>query len=379
MIATERIQYRKMPEIASRHDELWLCVRSIQPKSRGTLLCVPNIEWRPELSPSTSLFFDYRDADKGGRWNQDYYDRNYAPRFLREMTAPDAKRSLRELILRGAEGNDIAIACFCADVELCHRKMLIGILQGATREMGLSGIVDRKLPDWSRYWEDYKRVAGPPNMAMADPVMEILDLTTDMVRRPSNVTATEPIVVPGDVSLAENCVIVHQVNCRDVIGAGVSGALVSRWPRLAATYHDMARRYPDPNDRFGMVMPTHVSRDTVVCHAFSQLDYGNAAKTGIVYTDVDRLVRCVERICERYPTKPVCVPERIGCGLAGADWEQVRHRLAKLPVCVVSYAPDVRPQIPTREELEAHLGRRIAPAWGGTSRPDAPNVTTPTL
>ena len=372
MITTEKIQYRRMPELADRHDELWLCVRSIQPKSKKTLMCVSNIEWHPELSPSTSLFFDYRDADRDGRWNQAYYDGNYAPRFLREMTSPDAKRSLRELILRGSEGNDIAIACFCSDIELCHRKVLLGMLQGATEEMGLSHVVDRKLPDWSRYWNAYKTIAGRPQAQMADPVMEVLDMTNDMNARLSTKGRPDPMTVPGDVSLARDCVIVHQVNCQDAIGAGVSGSLTRRWPVVAQKYHAMAQRYPDPQSRLGLVLPTKVEDDTIVCNLFSQLHYGNSAKTGIVYTDTDKLVDGIRRVCERYPDKTVCVPERIGCGLAGADWHDVKGRLSSLPVCVVAYEPGRVPDLPTRAQLDDHVaqGARVMPTWQGATRPD---------
>lgn len=379
MITTEKIQYRRMPELAERHDELWLCVRSIQPKSKNVLMCVPNIEWHPELSPSTNLFFDYRDADKAGRWDQSYYDTNYTPRFLKEMTAPDAKRSIRELILRGSEGNDIAIACFCSDIELCHRKILLGILQGATKEMGLSHVVDRRLPDWSRYWDGYKQMAGQPQEQMADPVMEVLDMTRDMNARMSKTRRPDPMTVPGDVSLASDCVIVHQVNCQDAIGAGVSGSLTRRWPVIAQRYHAMAQRYPDPQSRLGLVLPTHVEDGTIVCNLFSQLHYGNSARTGIVYTDTDKLVEGIRRVCEHYPDKTVCVPERIGCGLAGADWDEVKGRISDLPVCVVAYEPGRTPDLPTRAQLDDHVaqGDKVAPTWQGATRPDTTQPQLP--
>jgi uncharacterized phage-like protein YoqJ/O-acetyl-ADP-ribose deacetylase (regulator of RNase III) len=165
----------------------------------------------------------------------------------------------------------------------------------------------------------------------------------------------EPITVPGDIALAEGCVIAHQVNCQDRIGAGVSGAITKRWPVVERRYHEFAQQHPTPQDRLGRIQPIPVGNGTYVCNLFTQLNYGNSSKTGTVYTDVDKLVRRLENLCERRPDDVICVPENIGCGLAGADWDDVRRQIAHLPICVISYEPGRIPELPTRKELDEHL------------------------
>lgn len=165
----------------------------------------------------------------------------------------------------------------------------------------------------------------------------------------------EPITVPGDIALAEGCIIAHQVNCQDRIGASVSGVITKRWPVVAKRYHEFAQRHPTPADRLGRIQPVPVGNGTYVCNLFTQLNYGDSEKTGVTYTDVDKLIRRLEDLCDKRPNDVICVPENIGCGLAGADWDDVRRQIAHLPICVISHEPGRVPELPTRRELDEHL------------------------
>lgn len=80
----------------------------------------------PELSPSKNLFFAYLDLKKAGKWNKEAFESVYAPRFLLEMQAPEA-RSTMSRIMKEAETDDIVLCCFCTS--LCHRFLVADILQ----------------------------------------------------------------------------------------------------------------------------------------------------------------------------------------------------------------------------------------------------------
>ena len=157
----------------------------------------------------------------------------------------------------------------------------------------------------------------------------------------------------GDISLVAGgggIVVAHQTNCRGAIGGGVSGPICRRWPEVRRRYRELCSR-KSPAELFGTVQPVRTSDGTIVCNVFSQLDYGNSARSGVRYTDEDRLVAAMRRICDRYPEAAIAVPERIGCGLAGGDWDSVLARLGELPVNIVRYVPGVRPELRSQGEI----------------------------
>lgn len=152
----------------------------------------------------------------------------------------------------------------------------------------------------------------------------------------------------GDVSLVHDAVLIQQVNCQGAIGAGVSGAIINKWPEVKDKYIEYcASRTPDA--LHGSVLAVPVDDNVIVCNAFTQLDYGNAARTGKVYTDEDKLVAAIRGVCDKYSDKPIVVPENIGCGLAGGNWDSVLSRIEDLPINIVSYEPGVEPRLVGRE------------------------------
>lgn len=114
-------------------------------------------------------------------------------------------------------------------------------------------------------------------------------------------------------------VIAHQVNCCNAIGAGVSGAIIGKYPKVAEAYHEMCNK-KGKNEAFGMIQTIRVGESLVIANIFSQLDYGNSKKTGIIYTDMKLLTESLKYLLTI--NSKVYVPEYIGCGLAGGDWNE---------------------------------------------------------
>ncbi len=117
-------------------------------------------------------------------------------------------------------------------------------------------------------------------------------------------------------------IIAQQVNCCNVIGAGVSSALINRYPIIKEAYHDYCSKH-SKDELFGTIDLVQVATKPVlyIANIFSQRDYGNSAKTGIVYTDMDVLTDCLKRLIKD-SSYNVYVPDHIGCGLAGGDWNE---------------------------------------------------------
>lgn len=133
----------------------------------------------------------------------------------------------------------------------------------------------------------------------------------------------------GNITDITSGIIVHQVNCRDRIGAGVSGHIIRKWPAVEQAYHDFCD-VNEPIERFGKAQFVEVTKPNkfglhglTVVNLFSQMNYGNSAKTGVVYTNLEALVKGILKICYQNPKQTVYIPYGLGCGLAGGDWEEL--------------------------------------------------------
>lgn len=128
-----------------------------------------------------------------------------------------------------------------------------------------------------------------------------------------------------DITTIQTGVIMHQVNCQDVMGAGVAKVLYTKYPQVKEKFHQLATQpdYNTPTKRFGLVQPVRISDQLVVLNSFSQLYYGR--KKDVVYTDHQALLTNLSKL-DAYAKKhnlPAYVPARIGCGLAGGDWATI--------------------------------------------------------
>lgn len=128
--------------------ENWAIVRSFKGKS--------NVQWHPELSPSSDLFGWYLELKGRGEWGKDTFVSEYLPSFLEEIAkSPAAREALNTLYFADKEGRNIALGCFCEEEALCHRSIVAGLLQGV-------GCNVRAESDYTRYYAAYKEICGKP-------------------------------------------------------------------------------------------------------------------------------------------------------------------------------------------------------------------------
>ena len=138
----------------------------------------------------------------------------------------------------------------------------------------------------------------------------------------------------GDILSIEKGIIIHQVNCQNVIGAGISGPIIKKYPKVKAAYHFIFEKMLKEKI-FGKWQAIPVTNDLMVVNAFTQFEYGNPSRTKRVYTDIDKLVHVIKSICEKYPDKEVYIPDHIGCGYGGANWDDLLKLLEPLRVTIV--------------------------------------------
>lgn len=134
--------------------------------------------------------------------------------------------------------------------------------------------------------------------------------------------------ISGDLTtLTGRFVIVQQVNCQNVMGAGLAKALMTRWPKVATDYHAFfAGRTPQA--LLGHIQTSIVGPDQFVCNVFGQLRYGRHGH----FTNESALLSACEIIVAHASRAqlPVFVPANLGSGLTGGDRELIQAGLAQL-------------------------------------------------
>lgn len=80
--------------------------------------------------------------------------------------------------------------------------------------------------------------------------------------------------VSGDLTtLSGDFIIVQQVNCQNVMGAGLAKSLMTRWPQIASDYHTYCAGKSDI-ELLGHVQTTGLGEHQFVCNVFGQRFYG---------------------------------------------------------------------------------------------------------
>lgn len=123
-------------------------------------------------------------------------------------------------------------------------------------------------------------------------------------------------IVSGNILNVRRGIIVHQVNCRRVMGAGLALQIRRKYPKHFEEY-----RRAEP--RLGGSLFTEMAPDLYVAGVYGQDGFG----TGQRQTDYDMLRNGLMEVAAlaRGTCLPVYIPYQIGCGLAGGNWEVVAY------------------------------------------------------
>ena len=68
--------------------------------------------------------------------------------FLKDLKRPEAQEALN-ILLERSKTSDIMLACYCGNETICHRSIILGILQGM-------GAMSYNAADYSKYYGMYK-------------------------------------------------------------------------------------------------------------------------------------------------------------------------------------------------------------------------------
>ena len=103
-----------------KYDQIWLVVRKLMSPIKNTKGNIYHID---TIAPSQKLLYDTLEMKRKKTWNQETFDKIYAPRYLKEMLEIEPMLQLQKLA-ELSKTQDVLIACYCKDENLCHRSLI---------------------------------------------------------------------------------------------------------------------------------------------------------------------------------------------------------------------------------------------------------------
>lgn len=126
----------------------------------------------------------------------------------------------------------------------------------------------------------------------------------------------------GDLLSVKNGLILHGVNCQRKMASGVAKAIREAYPQVYDSYMDISKE--EMLEWIGRIQLVKIDDSLTIGNAFTQKYYGYDGK---LYLSYDALFDCFTQLGQ-LNFKSVHIP-KIGCGLAGGDWEIVENLIQR--------------------------------------------------
>lgn len=125
--------------------------------------------------------------------------------------------------------------------------------------------------------------------------------------------------------------IAHGVNCQNKMGSGVAKALFTKYPQVKEMYHKYYEEsihlaINGQEDFLGTVQPVDVDDGKIVFNLFTQENYGYDGSLYVDYNSIKETFDILTKKCNY--VNAIAIP-KIGCGLAGGDWDIVKTIINK--------------------------------------------------
>lgn len=166
--------------------------------------------------------------------------------------------------------------------------------------------------------------------------------------------------VKGDLFSVKSGIIAHCVNTKGAFGAGVAGQIAKLYPIARDSY--MYRHCHGGGWKLGQIQLIKATDDLIIANIAGQDDFG----THKVQVDYSALTIGLEQVFLYAEEKKVGVAmPKIGCGLAGGEWNVVEDIIVKLltkyPIEVTVYelpeGPLGKAGVKPAELLQERMGR----------------------
>ncbi len=137
-------------------------------------------------------------------------------------------------------------------------------------------------------------------------------------------------IVNDDILNAKENIIVHQVNELGVMGAGLALQIKNKYRNVYEKYKKYANK-----DCLGKIQLIKINKHQMICNMFSQRGINRIKQT----TDYELMKQCFQKLAklEEDTHITIAIPYKLGCGLAGGDWNIVSELIKEIIPNTVIY------------------------------------------
>lgn len=136
-------------------------------------------------------------------------------------------------------------------------------------------------------------------------------------------------IVNGDLLQSNLPLIAHQTNCLGVMGAGIAKAIKNKWGSVYTQYANFCKHLEYSKYLLGkcQVCVTEDSPINLIANLFGEYSFTESvAPYENRHTDYDALKEALIHLiafCKGVNITEIGIPYKLGCGLAGGDWDGV--------------------------------------------------------
>lgn len=136
-------------------------------------------------------------------------------------------------------------------------------------------------------------------------------------------------IVNGDLLKADLPVIAHQTNCLGVMGAGIAKSIKNKWNNVFIQYKNLCTNVIDKHNLLGKIQlcATNDTPIKYIVNLFGEYSFTESvAPYENRHTDYNALRNALTVLKEKLvflDFDKVGIPYKLGCGLAGGDWDGV--------------------------------------------------------
>ena len=120
----------------------------------------------------------------------------------------------------------------------------------------------------------------------------------------------------------QKTVVLHGCNCFHTMGSGIAKYLRQQFPIIYTV--DVSTTVRGDKDKLGTFSTAVISDNFHILNCYTQYNYGREKK---LYANYIAIEECFKEVARRYDTSCEIRMPKIGCGLAGGDWNIVSKAL----------------------------------------------------
>ena len=142
-------------------------------------------------------------------------------------------------------------------------------------------------------------------------------------------------IVNGDLLKSNLSLIAHQTNCLGVMGAGIAKSIKNKWNIVYTQYANFCKNLEYSKKLLGkcQICTTGWFPTKYVANLFGEYSFTESvAPYENRHTDYNALKKALLKLkafCEDEEVIEVGIPYKLGCGLAGGDWDGVVYPMLR--------------------------------------------------